>query len=242
MSKNPSLSIVVSAYKEEKRLRATLPEFLKFARNSKQPVELVFVDDGSPDGTAKVIEDSFKGIKGTRFIRSSVNQGKGAGIRRGMLSARGKFRLFADADNATPVPQADKLLKEADEETVVIGSRYVPGAVIEKSQPLYRVFGSRVLNFFAQLILLPGIKDTQCGFKLFPERAVGEIFPKLRLTRWSFDLEVLALARKLGYRIKEVPVEWEDDPRSVLHPFRDGFRFLLDVIRIKIHLMRGDYD
>lgn len=241
MSKKPLLSIVVSAYKEEERLHTTLPEFLKFTRNSKQPVELIFVDDGSPDRTAKVIEEAFKGTKDAHLIRLPMNQGKGAGVRRGMLSARGKFRLFADADNATSVQQADKLLKAADEKTVVIGSRYVPGAEIKRRQPLYRVLGSRILNFFAQIILLPGIEDTQCGFKLFPEHAVEEIFPKLQLTRWSFDLEVLALARKFGYRIKEVPVEWEDDPRSVLHPFRDGFRFLLDVIRIKIYLIRGDY-
>ena len=157
------------------------------------------------------------------------------------MSARGTFRIFADADNSTPIWQAEKLLKAADERTVVIGSRYVSGSQIKIKQPFYRVVGSRFLNLIIRIILLPDIKDTQCGFKLFPQRAVEEIFPKIRLTRFSFDLEVLALAKEFGYRIKEVPIEWEDNPHSTVDPVKDGLKLLLDAIRIKIYLMRGDY-
>ena len=237
----PFLSIIVPAYNEESRLRKTLPEFLKFLADSKKPVEIVFVNDGSSDDTSKVIRKATEGLPNSRLIGLSANRGKGAAIREGMLSARGTFRIFADADNSTPIRQAEKLLEAADDRTVVIGSRYVSGAQIKIKQPLYRIIGSRVLNLLTRIILLPDIKDTQCGFKLFPQRAVAEIFPKIRLTRFSFDLEVLALAKAFGYRIKEVPIEWEDNPHSTVDPVKDGLKLLRDAIRIKINLMRGDY-
>ena len=237
----PLLSIVVPAYNEENRLRKTLPEFLKFLADSKKPVEIVFVNDGSSDDTSKVIRKATEGLPNSRLIGLPANRGKGAAIREGMLSARGTFRIFADADNSTPIWQAEKLLKAADERTVVIGSRYVSGSQIKIKQPFYRVVGSRFLNLIIRIILLPDIKDTQCGFKLFPQRAVEEIFPKIRLTRFSFDLEVLALAKEFGYRIKEVPIEWKDSPHSTVDPVKDGLKLLRDAIRVKIHLMRGDY-
>lgn len=242
VTSKPFLSVVIPAYKEEKRLRRTLPEFLGFASSFRMPVELVFVDDGSPDDTFKVIQKAIEGLKNARLIRMPINQGKGAATRKGMLSARGAFRIFADADNSTPIWQVEKLLEVADEKTVAIGSRYVLGSQIKRKQPFYRVIGGRVLNFLIRIILLPDIKDTQCGFKLFPQRAVEEIFPKLRLTRFSFDLEVLSLAKALGYRIKEVPIEWEDSPHGTVDPVKDGLKLLLDAIRIKLYLMRGDYE
>ena len=237
----PLLSIVVPAYNEENRLRKTLPEFLKFLADSKKPVEIIFVDDGSSDNTSEVIRKSTEGLESARLIKLPVNRGKGAAIRDGMLVARGKFRIFADADNSTPIWQAGELLKAANERTVVIGSRYVSGSQIKIKQPFYRVVGSRFLNLIIRIILLPDIRDTQCGFKLFPQRAVEEIFPKIRLTRFSFDLEVLALAKEFGYRIKEVPIEWKDSPHSTVDPVKDGLKLLRDAIRVKIHLMRGDY-
>lgn len=235
----PFLSIVIPAYNEGGRLRRTLPEFLKFLRASERLVEIVFVDDGSSDDTSEVIRKATRGLKNARLIRLPVNQGKGAAIREGILAARGKFRIFADADNSTPIWQAEKLLEAAGEKIVAIGSRYVSGSQIKVKQPAYRVIGSRFLNFFIRIILLPGIRDTQCGFKLFPQRAVMDIFPKLRLTRFSFDLEVLSLAKAFGYRIKEVPIEWEDNPRGTVSPVKDGLRLLFDALMIKMYLMRG---
>jgi dolichyl-phosphate beta-glucosyltransferase len=238
----PFLSIIVPAYNEEERLRKTIPEFLGFSSAFRMPVELVFVDDGSADGTSRVIQKAIQGFKSARLIRLSVNQGKGAAIRKGMFLARGKFRIFADADNSTPVWQAEKLLEVADDRTVVIGSRYVSGSQIKRKQSVYRVIGGRVLNLIIRIILLPDIKDTQCGFKLFSERAVKEIFPKLRLNRFSFDLEVLFLAKAFGYRIKEVPIEWENSPHSTVNPVKDGLKLLLDALKIKINMMRGEYN
>ena len=242
MSKKAVFSIVIPAYKEEKRLPRNIGDFISFSKEYKYPVELIFVDDGSPDGTSKVIKKSLKGLKNARLIKLPENQGKGGAICAGMRAASGEFLLFADADNSTPIWQAKKFFDAADEKTVLIGSRYVAGAHLQKRQPLFRVLGSRILNLFVQAILLPGVKDTQCGFKLFPKAVVEDILPKLRLRGFGFDLEMLAAAKHLGYRIKEVPVVWRDDPRSTVNPIRDGIKFVADTIRIKIYLIGGRYD
>lgn len=242
MSKRAVFSVIIPAYKEEKRLPKNIDGFIGFSKGCKYPVELVFVDDGSPDGTSRVIKKSIKGLKNARLIKLPENQGKGGAICAGMRAASGEFLLFADADNSTSIWQAEKFFDMADEETVLIGSRYVAGAYLQKRQPLFRVLGSRVLNLLVRAVLLPGIRDTQCGFKLFPKAVVGDILPKLRLHRWGFDLEMLAAAKHLGYRIKEVPVVWRDDPRSTVSPIRDGIKFVVDTIRIKVSLIGGRYD
>lgn len=242
MSKKAVFSVIIPAYKEEKRLPKNIGDFISFSKGYKYPVELIFVDDGSPDDTSKVIKKSIKGLKNARLIRLSENQGKGAAICAGMAAASGEFLLFADADNSTPIWQAKEFFEKADEKTVLIGSRYVAGAHLQKRQPLFRVLGSRILNLLVQAILLPGVKDTQCGFKLFPKAVVEDILPKLRLRGFSFDLEMLAAAKHLGYRIKEVPVVWRDDPRSMVSPIRDGIKFVVDTIRIKVSLIGGRYD
>ena len=237
----PKLSIVVPAYNEQKRLKRYLPAFLNFPRKVNFPVEVVFVDDGSLDSTAQIIEEAIKGKENFHLVRLPQNRGKGGAIKEGMLRARGEFRLFADADNATPIEQATRLLAEGRDYEVVIASRYIKGARILRKQPLLRVLGGRFLNLLSRLVLLPGIADTQCGFKLLSAEAVKRIFPRTRLENFSFDLEVLAIAKSLGYRIKEVPVEWRDDPHGTVNPVRDGLRFLKDLLRIRISLARGEY-
>lgn len=239
--KNPKLSVVIPAYKEEKRLKKHLPVFLSFPGKVNFPVEVIFVDDGSPDSTAQIIKEAIKGKENFHLIRLSQNRGKGGAIKEGMLRARGEFRLFADADNATPVGQATRLLAEGKDCDVVIASRYIKGAKILRRQSIFRILGGRLLNLLTQLVLLPGITDTQCGFKLFSAKVVERIFPQTRLENFNFDLEVLAIARSLGYRIKEVPVEWKDDPHSTVNPVRDGLRFLKDLLRIRISRARGEY-
>ena len=242
MSKKAVFSVIIPAYKEEKRLPKNIGDFISFSKDYKYPVELIFVDDGSPDGTSKVIKKSLKGLKNARLVRLPENQGKGAAICAGMKVASGEFLLFADADNSTPIWQAKKFFDVVDKKTVLIGSRYVAGAHLQKRQPLFRVLGSRILNLFVQAILLPGVKDTQCGFKLFPKAVVEEMLPKLRFRGFSFDLEALAVSKHLGYRIEEVPVVWRDNPRSTVKPIRDGIKFVADTIRIKLFLIGGRYD
>jgi len=228
----PFLSIVVPAYNEESRLHKTLPEFLKFMAASKKPVEIIFVDDGSHDNTSEVIRKATEGLKNARLIKFSVNRGKGAAIREGMLSARGKFRIFADADSSSPIWQAEKLLQAADEKTVVIGSRYVSGSLIKIKQPFYRIFGSRIMNLFIRIILLPDIKDTQCGFKLFRGEVARELFAAARVDGFAFDVEILLLAVP-RYKVVEVPVAWRHVEESRVSPGRDAARMLWDVLKLR---------
>jgi len=241
MLDRPKLSVVVPAYNEEERLPKYLPVFLDFPQKVDFPVEVIFVDDGSLDATPQVIEEAIKGKEGFRLLRLP-HRGKGAAVREGMLRAKGEFRLFADADNATPIEQAPLLLSKSGEGEGVIASRYQKGAKFLRKQPLLRLLGSRFLNWLTRLVLLPGVSDTQCGFKLFPAEVVERVFPRTRLRGFGFDLEVLAVARHLGYKIREIPVEWRDDPHSTVSPLRDGFRFIKDLAGIKFALMIGDYN
>jgi len=237
----PYLSVIIPCYKEEERIKKTFPAFDRFARIQKYPVELIFIDDGSPDKTREVIEELIAGKPYCRLIYYKQNKGKGYGVMRGMLEARGEYRLFADADNATSIEQANKLLKYAEDYPVVIGSRYLAGFHQKRKQSFVRILGSRALNVGARLFTGLKITDSQCGFKLFADYVVEEIFKRQTFTRFSFDIEILAIADMLGYKIKEVPIDWYDDPHSTVHPIRDGFRFLWALILIVWNKWRRIY-
>lgn len=239
--KYPKLSVVIPTYKETERLKRAMPAFLNFPQEVDFPVETIFVDDGSPDSTAQVIKEAIRSRRGFYLIELPENRGKGRAVKEGLLRARGEFRLFADADNSTPIGQAARFLAEGKDYDVVIASRYIRGSKIRRRQPIFRVLGSRILNLLTRLVLLPGLTDTQCGFKIFSAKAVRRIFPLTYLDNFNFDLEVLAIARSLGYRIKEIPVEWEDHPRGTVRPVRDGFRLLKDLFKIRNRLARGEY-
>lgn len=241
MAEVPKLSVVVPFFNEEKRLGRYLSVFLDFPGTVDFPTEMIFVDDGSSDSTASIIAKAIQGKKGFRLIRLPKNRGKGGAVKEGMLKAHGALRLFADADNATPIEQASLLLSKAGPGKIVIGSRYKKGAQITKKQPVLRVLGSRFLNLLTRLVLLPGISDTQCGFKLFPAEVAERVFSRIQLEGFGFDLEVLAVGRHLGYVIEEVPVVWRDDPHSTVKPLRDGWRFVRNLVRIKIDLIKGVY-
>ena len=158
-----------------------------------------------------------------------------------MLLAKGKYVLFTDADNSTPFEQVDKLLKYIDMYEVVIGSRYCKGGKLAHPQPLSRIIGSRGLNAVIQLLAVRGIKDTQCGFKLFRREAAQEIFKRQTFDRFSFDIEVLAIARKLGYKTKEVGITWYDDPHSTVNPIKDGLRMLSDSLQVRKNIIARKY-
>jgi dolichyl-phosphate beta-glucosyltransferase len=237
--KKPTLSIVIPCYNEARRLGKHLPSFLKFARDPS--VELVFVDDGSSDETSAAIKKKSGDARNARIVEMRKHRGKGAAVKRGMLAANGRFRLFADSDDATPVEQAHELLKFAREGKIAIASRYIKGADLVVKQPVMRILGGRILNLSIRVLLLPGIWDTQCGFKMFPEEAAERIFSQATLDGFGFDLEVLALARWLGWEVVEVPVEWRDDPRSTVKPLKDGMRILFDIARIRVNFLLGKY-
>lgn len=241
MKNNIELSIVIPAYKEEKRIPLILEAIKKYVKTHDFAIETIVVVDGSPDKTAEVAQSFAGQIDGLQVIDRKENLGKGGTVKEGIMAAQGKYILFTDADNSTPIEQADKLLKSITKYEVVIGSRYINGGKLAIPQSIVRRIGSRVLNIIVQVLAVPGIKDTQCGFKMFQHDAAKEIFNRLALTNFSFDVEILAIARKLGYSIKEVGITWYDNPHSTVNPFADGWRMIKDSWEIRKRIRVGKY-
>lgn len=208
---NIRLSIVIPAYNEARRIQPTLEAVSTFLAGD-GAVEVIVVDDGSTDDTVEVVQRYQGNNSNFRLITNQNNQGKGGVVRQGMLAARGRRRLFMDADLSTPLSELAKLEQALDEgAAVAIGSRAMAQSQIEQAQPPLREFAGKIFNWVLQLWLIPGIKDTQCGFKLFTDEAAEAIFARQKLNSLIFDAEVLFLARKLGFSIQEVPIIWSDD-------------------------------
>lgn len=209
------LSIIIPAYNEEKRLERTLEMVSAYLVTKNWESEVVVVSDGSRDKTVDVARSFAGKIKNLRVIDNNENRGKGAVVRQGMLGSRGDLRLFMDADNATPITELDGFLPYLSEGyDVVIGSLGLRESKFNKRKLFLRMVAGRAGNWFIQFLLLWGIYDTQRGFKLFTRQAVETIFPKVSIWGWGFDVEVLARARKLGFKIKELPVRWTDEAGS----------------------------
>ncbi|HEY9856419.1 MAG TPA: dolichyl-phosphate beta-glucosyltransferase [Stenomitos sp.] len=225
----PFLSIVVPAYNEALRLGPTLKAIERHLDG--RSYEILVVDDGSRDETGVVAA----GYPCVQVLRQEPNQGKGAAVRRGMLAARGEWVLFSDADLSTPIEEFETLMQAAERTgaPVAIASRGLWQARIEVSQPLYRVLMGKIYNLMVQVILLPGIWDTQCGFKLFEREAARAIFARTSLDGFGFDAESLYIARRLGYRIVEVPVRWRNDPDTKVSAWRDSLRMFRELWRIR---------
>jgi dolichyl-phosphate beta-glucosyltransferase len=238
----PGLSIVVPAFNEERRLPDTLPRIIEYARQLHAPVEILVVDDGSTDRTSQVAVELGRSVGVVTVLRSPENRGKGASVRRGVLAARHPHVLFTDADLSTPIEEAGKLRAAlgagAD---VAIGSRRVPGSDVQVHQPWLRGVAGRTFSRCVSLLLLPGIRDSQCGFKVFRRAAARDLFGRQRLDGFSFDAEVLWLAHRLGYRVAEIPIVWRNDPRSQVRMVEDPLRMLRDLGRIRLNGWMGRY-
>lgn len=210
------ISIIFPACNEAERIGATLIAFHNYLTQTNFTYEILVVDDGSSDNTVVLVQSLQTEIPNLKVLVLPENKGKGAAVRAGMLHAIGKIRVFSDADGSTPVEEIPKLLMalKSNQTDIAIGSRYLEGSEVEKAQPLARVVWSRLANGIVQKILLPGIADPHCGFKAFSADAAEKIFSRCQINEWSFDLEVLALARSLGFKISEVPVKWANDERS----------------------------
>ena len=203
--------------------------------------EILVVNDGSHDNTAEIVRKMKGVIRGLKLIDLKDNVGKGGSVRQGMLLGAGKVRLFTDADNSTSIDQFAAMMpffKQGYD--VVIGSRAIKGAKLDPAESIGRQFAGKSLNLIVQALLLPGIWDTQCGFKAFTEDAAQKIFFMAKITGWGFDVETLALAAKMGYKIKEVPVVWVNDSRSHVR-FSTGLQFLWDIIKIRLWLWGTTY-
>lgn len=237
----PYLSIVIPAYNEAERIPKTLLAIDKQLDGASYSYEIVVVNDGSKDNTAAIVNNMKKVVRNLKLIDLRENRGKGGTVRQGMLLSSGKIRLFTDADNSTTIDQFENMMpffKEGYD--VVIGSRSVRGARLDPPESIFRRIVGRGLNLLVQALLLPGIRDTQCGFKAFTEEAAKKIFMQSSIVGWGFDVEVLSLAKKMGYRIKEMPVHWVNDDRSHVK-FSAGLQFLRDVAIIRLRLWRGTY-
>jgi len=241
----PDLSIVIPAYNEEQRITPTLDRLHAFLASGTKSYEIVVVDDGSTDGTADLVERlALERIPHLRVVRSTPNRGKGAAVRVGMLAARGEVRVMCDADGSMPPEETPKLLAKiaTGNVEIAIGSRYAEGAAPNTSQPRWRVLWSRLCNKVIQRYLVPGVKDTQCGFKAFTADAARDLFGRARIDGWAFDLEVLALARRRGWGIAEVGVSWTDDRRSRVNPLRDLWKVIKEALTIRRNLKSGVYE
>jgi len=227
------LSIVIPVYNEEKRIGETLRKILDFLGSKEYSWEILIVDDGCKDNTIALAEKILTG-KRHRILKNERNMGKGASIRHGLLEAQGEVCLFTDADLSTPIEEMDRLEEPIKQGYhVSFGSRAMKGSQLLVRQPLHREMMGRMFNILVQILHLPGVKDTQCGFKLFTHEAAQAIFQRQKMQGFCFDVEALVLARRLGFKIKEVPVRWIDSPQSKVNPLKDSFKMLGDLIRLK---------
>jgi len=237
-----SVSIVIPAYNERADIEATVDAALAYLGRSGLAGEVVVVDDGSSDDTAELVARYAGRHPQVRLLRNERNRGKGYSVRRGVMEARGEVVLFSDADGSTPLSEAAKLLAAIGSGAhVAIGSRALPDSDVAQPQPWFRRAMGWVFRNIVRLIVLRGFRDTQCGFKAFRREAAREIFRRQTLEGFAFDVEVLFIAKALGYHIAEVPVRWLDSHDSRVHPLRDPAKMFLDLFRIRWRALRGAY-
>ncbi len=238
----PEYSIIVPAYNESERVRATLDRILAHAAEQCWRAEVLVVNDGSRDDTAEIIRQYAAHHPAVRLLENPGNKGKGYSVRHGMTAAKGRLLLFTDADLSAPIEEAGKLFAAIrNGADVAIGSRWLRSELQTEKQPLYRQLFGRIFNLLLRMMLGLRFHDTQCGFKAFTRDAAQAIFPRQRIERWGFDPEVLFLAGRMGLKVAEVPVEWAHDPRSKIHPVRDGLRMFGEIVKIRWNWLAGRY-
>ncbi len=234
-------SVVIPAFNEEARLPRYLEEVVSYLRTRGEPWEVLVVDDGSTDGTAEVVRAMAVRCPQVQLLRQRANGGKGAAVRAGMLAARGGWRLFADADGATPIAELKRLEAAlAAGADVAIGSRAMTAAgIVVRARP-HRVLAGRLFNTLAESLGLVGIRDSQCGFKAFTAAAAADLFARLGTRGFGFDVELLLRARARGWRIAEVAVNWEDQPASKVGVVTDGPRMMWQIITARLRVAREE--
>lgn len=245
MSNRP-LSVVVPAFNEELRLRASLEELVRVLRESRDAFEILVVDDGSQDRTAEIVRGCAKHHETgmIRLLTHETNRGKGFSVRQGALAADGELLLMTDADLSTPLSELEKLERRLEESSldIALGSRAVPGARIEIHQPWYREGLGKSFNRLMRWVTGLPFKDTQCGFKVFRMSTCRDVFERQRLEGFAFDVEILFIAGKWGLRAEEIPVEWHHSDDSRVRPFSHAPSVIVDLLRLHLNNANGLYD
>jgi len=233
------LSVIIPAYNEERRLPKTLEKIHEYLAKKDFDYEIIVVDDGSKDSTVRIAE-GFKAVEPKlRVVKNPQNMGKGYAVRNGMLNGRGKYLLFTDSDLSTPIEEFDRFLPRLlNGYDVIIGSRALKDSNIKVRQPMHRVIMGRGFNLLVRTLFWTDIKDTQCGFKCFSREAAQAVFPKQEVWGFGFDVEVLFIARKLGFKVLEFPVEWSDSPDTKVSALKDSVRMFLELLKIRWRLRR----
>ncbi len=238
----PELSVVIPAYNEEHRLPTTLESVHDFLKQTGHSFEVLVVDDGSLDGTTQVVESFAESHPAVRLVSYQPNRGKGHAVRVGMLAADGDLVLMNDADGASPIEEVQRLMNAiAGGADVAIGSRAKPDETREVKALVHRKFIGNTFNRIVQALLLPGIQDTQCGFKIFKREAARDIFSVQRTNGYGFDVEILYIAKLHGYRIAEVPINWANVDGSKVNVLLDSPKMFVEVVRIAFSALFGQY-
>lgn len=229
-----SLSIIIPAYNEEKRLPRYLNQILRYFEGSKGTVEIIVVDDGSSDGTSDVVQTLALQNRRLKLITFGQNRGKGAAVRSGILAAKSDLRLFADADGSTPIEEIERLLRGLESGfDIIIGSRAMDSKDCTVEAKVHRKILGGFFNRLVQALAVGGISDTQCGFKLFTRKAALSIFPELTIPGFGFDVELLFIARQKGLTILEIPVNWRESGETRVKILRDSLRMFCDIFAVR---------
>jgi len=236
----PFLSVIIPAYNEETRLHRALGQVFAFTEHQDYASEVIVVENGSRDRTLEVAQGFSRDHPNLRVLHEE-QPGKGRAIRRGLLEARGEYRFFADVDFSMPVEEINQFLPPACKSDIAIASREAPGS-IRYHEPSYRHFVGRIFNFFIRALVLPGLQDTQCGFKCFRGPVAEDVLRFQTLTGWSFDVELLVIARRRGYSITEIGVPWYFTEGSKVNVVLDSWRMFFDLLAVRRNARRGVYD
>lgn len=237
------ISIVIPAYNEKKRIAKTLSKIFYYIKKDNVDAEVIVVDDGSKDDTFAIANKFKEKHLNTVVLRNDNNKGKGFSVRKGVLAARGECILFTDADNSTPIQEMKKIVPLVLEGKcdVAFGSRSIEGSDVKLRQPYFRILMGRVFNLFVKCLFYQDFKDTQCGFKAFSKKAAQIIFERQTIERFSFDVEILAIAKVHDLKIQQVPVVWVNNAQSRVNPLFDSAQMFIDLFVIKVNLLRKKY-
>lgn len=237
---SPFISVIIPVYNEESRIWK-LSKIYRYLSKLDTNFEIIVIDDGSFDQTLKRLRNLNKKFRFS-LISYKKNRGKGFAVKTGMLTAKGKYRLFIDIDLSTPIKELNNFLPYLKKHDVIIGSRKTLGAKLKRRQKFIRETLGKGFTTLSRLMLQLNISDFTCGFKCFSQKAADEIFKRQRIERWGFDSEVLFIAKRLGFSIKEVPVIWSNDPKSKVRFPHDLFHSLTDLLKIRYHHFKKMYD